>query len=62
MFVSVEMDDHGYGKVHRTGCRDLRDPFPLGPVETWAEAFARIAGCTPDDLRHTAARCVGSIL
>lgn len=41
MNVSIEMGDsdiRSYGSIHRTGCRDLRDPERLGEVETRADA------------------------
>lgn len=32
--LSLELDQESksYAYVHRAGCRDLRDPIPLGPI------------------------------
>lgn len=41
MHVSLELyNGKGYGHIHRTGCRDLRDPEGLGEVSTKSEAEA----------------------
>jgi hypothetical protein len=39
MRVVIEMADvKGYGHIHKSGCRDLRDPEFLGDAATFAEA------------------------
>lgn len=41
MELAIEMDQHaprdGYGKVHKAGCRDLRDAEPIGAAESLAD-------------------------
>lgn len=41
MHLSIELENinsAAYGKIHKTGCADLRDPESLGDAETKAEA------------------------
>lgn len=40
MKLAIELDNGciGYGKVHNSGCRDLRDPEPIGDATTWTHA------------------------
>jgi hypothetical protein len=37
--LAIEMADcKSYGHIHKAGCRDLRDPEPLGQATTTAQA------------------------
>jgi len=37
--LAIEMaDGKSYGHIHKAGCRDLRDPEPLGEATTTAQA------------------------
>lgn len=39
MRLSIEFESGpGYGHIHAEGCRDLRDPEPIGEADTIAEA------------------------
>jgi hypothetical protein len=39
MMVVIEMaEGKSYGHIHKSGCRDLRDPEFLGDARTFAEA------------------------
>lgn len=41
MKLAIEFDDRDpvrYGKLHKVGCRDLRDPEPIGDAASLAQA------------------------
>jgi hypothetical protein len=70
MELEIEFGEHprdprAYGKVHRAGCRDLRDPYPLGEAGSLAEVPALIeeatgwdATASPEHYMRHVAPCV----
>jgi hypothetical protein len=48
--LAVELADHSYGKVHRAGCRDLRDALAIGSATRRSEVAALLRDATGWDL------------
>jgi hypothetical protein len=47
--LSIELSDRDmsrYGSIHKTGCRDLKDPERLGDVSSKSEAFDKAEDLT----------------
>lgn len=62
MKLAIELDqaiERNYGRVHRAGCRDLRDPEPIGDAETLAEIPALIEAATGWDATTDPAYYIG---
>lgn len=54
MKLAIEMrDGPGYGKVHREGCRDLRDPEPIGEATSRDHISALAEDATGWEDGHT---------
>lgn len=62
----VEMGDGPrYGYVHVAGCRDVRDPLPLGAIYSLADLGAIVSECTGwdcEDHYEAVAACVKKVL
>jgi hypothetical protein len=44
--IELDQDSKGYAYLHLSGCRDLKDPEPIGPVHSLEDAGAIVAEFT----------------
>lgn len=46
--LSIELDSgsKSYGYIHVAGCRDLKDPEPLGAIHSLVDVGVIVAECT----------------